>query len=259
MRESELLIARDRVNLDQKMLEIVHEIAATLRQLDQQFAQYEALRETRLAAIENLRQQTAGFRNERIEFINVLQALTDWGNAVSAEAQSLSQYNAELARLEQRHGDDPGSSRRAILRRTLPGRRSAGTAAPSRLAIRATFVRHRMRTAIRIPTSRRTSYSARTRRRICCSETAVTASCRGRTSSDFHRHRTAADRRAITRRKRSTHWIIRTARPRSDPSDSPAAPDKSRRRCPRRRRSRSPPGRRESKSRPANPCRWTRS
>jgi outer membrane protein TolC len=104
VRESELLIARDRVNLDQKMLEIVHEIAASLRQLDQQFAQYEALRETRLAAIENLRQQTAGWRNQTIEFINVLQALTDWGNAVSAEAQSLSQYNAELARLEQLTG-----------------------------------------------------------------------------------------------------------------------------------------------------------
>jgi outer membrane protein TolC len=100
VRESELLIARDRANIDQAMLEIVHEIAASVRQLDQQFSQYEALRETRLAAIENLKQQTAGFRNERIEFINVLQALTDWGNAVSAEAQSLSQYNAELARLE---------------------------------------------------------------------------------------------------------------------------------------------------------------
>ncbi len=104
VRQTELLIARDRVSLDQRMLEIVHEVASSLRQLDRQFSQYEALRETRLAAIENLKQQTAGFRSERIEFINVLQALTDWGNAVSAEAQSLSQYNAELARLEQRTG-----------------------------------------------------------------------------------------------------------------------------------------------------------
>jgi hypothetical protein len=34
----------------------------------------------------------------------VLQAITDWGNAVSAEAQSLTQYNMELASLEQQTG-----------------------------------------------------------------------------------------------------------------------------------------------------------
>jgi outer membrane protein TolC len=104
LREQELILARDRANLDQAMLEAVHEIAATLRRIDLQFSRYEALRETRIAAVANLRQQLADFRQERIDFINVLQALTDWGNAVSSEASSLAQYNAELATLERETG-----------------------------------------------------------------------------------------------------------------------------------------------------------
>jgi len=36
--------------------------------------------------------------------LNVLQAITDWGNAVSAESQSLTQYNGQLAILEQETG-----------------------------------------------------------------------------------------------------------------------------------------------------------
>jgi len=34
----------------------------------------------------------------------VLQAITDWGNSVNAEAQALAQYNAELANLERETG-----------------------------------------------------------------------------------------------------------------------------------------------------------
>jgi len=40
----------------------------------------------------------------RPSFLDVLQAITDWGNATSAESQSLTQYNAELAALEQETG-----------------------------------------------------------------------------------------------------------------------------------------------------------
>ena len=57
-----------------------------------------------MAAIDNLEQQLAGFNNGSIDFINVLQALTDWGNSVSNEAAALAEYNVELANLEQQTG-----------------------------------------------------------------------------------------------------------------------------------------------------------
>jgi hypothetical protein len=37
-------------------------------------------------------------------YINVLQAIVDWGNSVSAEAQALTQYNTALARLQRETG-----------------------------------------------------------------------------------------------------------------------------------------------------------
>ena len=37
-------------------------------------------------------------------FLNFLQGVTDWGNAVSSEAQSLASYNTELAGLELQTG-----------------------------------------------------------------------------------------------------------------------------------------------------------
>jgi hypothetical protein len=37
-------------------------------------------------------------------YLNVLQALTDWGNAVTSEAQQLLLYNVALAALERRTG-----------------------------------------------------------------------------------------------------------------------------------------------------------
>src|SRR5206468_4123051 len=46
----------------------------------------------------------AAFRAGRTIFLNVLQAITDWGNSVSAEAQALAQYNTELAGLERQTG-----------------------------------------------------------------------------------------------------------------------------------------------------------
>ena len=51
-----------------------------------------------------MRVQQAAFRNGRINFINVLLAITDWGNSVSGEARALAQYNAELATLERATG-----------------------------------------------------------------------------------------------------------------------------------------------------------
>ncbi len=100
LRQQELILARDRANLDLAMLQVVHELASALRRLDQDYQQYQAYVETRRAATDNLRQQFAGFRTGRLEFINVLEAITNWGNAVRSEAQSLTQYNADLATLE---------------------------------------------------------------------------------------------------------------------------------------------------------------
>lgn len=103
-RRVELLIARDRANLQQQVHFTVHSLAQSLRNLAQYHAQYEAYKETRAAARENLEQQTAEFRSGRAIFLNVLQAISNWGDAVSAEAQSLAQYNIELATLERETG-----------------------------------------------------------------------------------------------------------------------------------------------------------
>lgn len=104
VRQQELLIARDRANLNQGMHSATHDVAASLRNLAQFYEQYRAFREFREAARLNLDVQLAQFRNGRVIYLNVLQAITDWGNSVSQEAQSLTQYNIELANLERQTG-----------------------------------------------------------------------------------------------------------------------------------------------------------
>ncbi len=104
LREQELIISRDRANLDQRLLEIVHELAANLRALDRRFAQYRAFQVTREAATDNLKVQIAAFRSGRQSFINVLEAIVSWGNAVTSEAGALTQYNTDLAILEELTG-----------------------------------------------------------------------------------------------------------------------------------------------------------
>ncbi|MFO0809521.1 MAG: TolC family protein [Gemmataceae bacterium] len=104
LRRTELLIFRDRANLEQGLHAAVHELAESVRGLAQFHEQYKAYLEARKAARSNLEQQVAEYRADRTIFLNVLQAITDWGNAVSSEAQALAQYNIELARLERRTG-----------------------------------------------------------------------------------------------------------------------------------------------------------
>ena len=116
MRQAELILVRDRANLDQGVHAALNEVADSVRNLSQFYEQYKAFRETRTAARINLEQQLAEFRVGRAIFLNVLQAITDWGNAVSSEAQALAQYNTELARLERVIRHDPGNARRAVLR-----------------------------------------------------------------------------------------------------------------------------------------------
>ena len=79
-------------------------LALSLRNLEQFYAQYERYQAVRSAARKNLEQQLAQYNEGIIQFIVVLQAIVNWGNSVSSEAQSLSQYNTELARLELQTG-----------------------------------------------------------------------------------------------------------------------------------------------------------
>jgi outer membrane protein TolC len=100
LRQQELIIRRDQANLQQGLHQAIHLLALTVRNLDQFYEQYLRFQEVRKAAKLNLDQQVAQFNEGLIQFIIVLQAIVDWGNAVSSEAQSLVLYNTELARLE---------------------------------------------------------------------------------------------------------------------------------------------------------------
>ncbi|HTK74429.1 MAG TPA: TolC family protein [Gemmataceae bacterium] len=109
LRQAELILARDRANLQQGLHAALHQLAANMRNLAQFYEQYRAYQETRTAARINLQEQLGLYRSQMVRgqqpiFLNVLQAITDWGNAVSSEAQSLAQYNVELANLERQTG-----------------------------------------------------------------------------------------------------------------------------------------------------------
>lgn len=104
LRRQELVLARDRANLEQGIFQMVQQLTINYRNLDQFFEQYVAFKEARAAARQNYENQAAEFVAGRREFINVLQAITDWGNAVSQEARSITQYNTELANVERQSG-----------------------------------------------------------------------------------------------------------------------------------------------------------
>ena len=104
VRQQELVIARDQINLKQGFHATTHILAVTVRTLDQQYEQYLAFREARLAARVNLDAQLLRWQKGQTILINVLQAISDWGNTVSAEANALTQYNTQLATLERQTG-----------------------------------------------------------------------------------------------------------------------------------------------------------
>lgn len=104
VRQQNLLIARDRANVEQSIHAAVHELAATTRDLSNAYEQYKAFRETRAAAIDNLKVQIEQFRAGRSIYLNVLVALNDWGTAVTSEARALLGYNVLLATLERQTG-----------------------------------------------------------------------------------------------------------------------------------------------------------
>ncbi|MEJ7595794.1 MAG: TolC family protein [Planctomycetaceae bacterium] len=100
VRNQELLISKDRANIQQNLHRIEHLLATSLRSVDQNFLQYEAFRDARDAATVNLQAQSAAVVSGRAILLNYLQGVSDWGNAVASEAQTLTAYNTELAGLE---------------------------------------------------------------------------------------------------------------------------------------------------------------
>ena len=104
LRQRELTIVRDRINLNQGMHNAAHLLATNIRTLDQNYELYLAYREVREAAKINLDYQLARYRTGSAILINVLQAVTDWGNAISNEANALAAYNTTLATLERQTG-----------------------------------------------------------------------------------------------------------------------------------------------------------
>lgn len=104
LRRQDLVIARDQLNLKQGLYAATHSLATAVRTIDQQYEQYLALREARRAARVNLDAQLLRWQTQQAILINVLQAISEWGNTVSAEANALTQYNALLASLERQTG-----------------------------------------------------------------------------------------------------------------------------------------------------------
>jgi outer membrane protein TolC len=104
VREQKLLITRDVANVEQSVLFAVHQLAATVRDLDSEYDQYQAFKDTRAAALDNVQVQIGNQRVGFVNYLNVLQALNDWGSAVASEAQQLLAYNVALATLERETG-----------------------------------------------------------------------------------------------------------------------------------------------------------
>jgi outer membrane protein TolC len=106
VREQDLIILRDKANLEQGLHATGHELAVTTRALENSFEQYLAYSRARVAAFENLILQEAAFREgiNQVIFLNVLQALNDWGSVINSQARALVDYNILLANLERQTG-----------------------------------------------------------------------------------------------------------------------------------------------------------
>jgi len=104
LRQRELIIARDRANLDQGLHAASHLLATTMRSLDQAYEQYLAFSEAREAAKQNRDQQEIDYIVGRGIFLNYLVAVTNLGDSVIGQAAALMQYNTLLAELELQTG-----------------------------------------------------------------------------------------------------------------------------------------------------------
>jgi outer membrane protein TolC len=106
LRRQELILTRDRANLDEQLLEVSQLLARSYRNVAQYYEQYLAYQETRNASRISLDYQLRNFvlGRKTVIYLDVLQSITQWGNAVNSEAQSLMQYNLELSNLEYETG-----------------------------------------------------------------------------------------------------------------------------------------------------------
>ena len=110
LRREELILMRDRANLEQGLHNASHKLATTYRNLAASYQEYLVFRRSRDAAATNLKYQHSWWESglkrggDETPFLSWLQAITQWGNAVSAEARSLTQYNTELADLQRQTG-----------------------------------------------------------------------------------------------------------------------------------------------------------
>ncbi len=104
LRARELALARDRSNLHEGLRQATHDLSLALRNLDQYYQVYLAAKDARIAARINYEYQQLEYEVGRTIYLNLLQAITSWGNAVSSESQALLQYNSELANLELQMG-----------------------------------------------------------------------------------------------------------------------------------------------------------
>ncbi len=104
VRQEKLLIEKDQANLNQGLHAALHELALTMRNLDSAYEQYVAFRDAREAADINVRVQSERFAKGLGIYLIVLQALNDWGNAITSESASLLNYNIALATLERQTG-----------------------------------------------------------------------------------------------------------------------------------------------------------
>lgn len=104
VRGQELNYSRDLANLRQRFHGVVHDVAGAVRTIDRNYAEYLSYREAREAAAINLDQQRTEYDNGRKGFLNLLQAIADWGSSVSSEVDALARFNTELANLERQTG-----------------------------------------------------------------------------------------------------------------------------------------------------------
>lgn len=104
LRKWELSLMRDRANLEQALHQATHLLAENYRNLAQFYREYDAYTENRRAAGENLILQQVDYEAGRIPYLNVLVAITGWGNAIDSQARSLLQYETELAIFQEQTG-----------------------------------------------------------------------------------------------------------------------------------------------------------
>jgi outer membrane protein TolC len=107
LRQRELILARDRANLDQGLHAASHDLATTVRSLELAYNQYQAFLAAKAAAERNYVIQKeiweSGF-DRTVTYLNVLVAITDQANSARSAAAAAAQFNTLLGELERQTG-----------------------------------------------------------------------------------------------------------------------------------------------------------